>query len=98
MVLDDKDREKPWYKGLSNMNDDEIDGYWKKECRSAMWLIVEMLILAVIGVILMFIDAGAGEKTMLVIMGADAVVLMVVMSVLDGEHKRIKLVREERRT
>lgn len=98
MVLDDKDREKPWYKGLSNMNDDEIDGYWKKECRSAMVVIVEMLILAVIGVIMMFIDAGAGEKAMFLIIGADAILLMVVMLGLDGDYKRIKLVREERRT
>lgn len=95
MVLDETDRKKPWYKGMYNMNDEELDEYWREERKNAIVIVFEMLILIVVGVIFYFIDEENGKNVIFLTIGMDIVLLFLVITVLDNLRTRIRLVKEE---
>ena len=98
MILDDKDRSRPWYKGMVNMSEEDIDEWWKGQLRSIKIIIMEMLVIAMFGVICYFLSDDKQNilEVIYTLIGFDMALGMVILVCYDGNRKRMRLLKEER--
>lgn len=99
-VLDEKDRARPWYKGMSNMEKEEIDEWFKNECRAALMIGVELLVFGIVGIVLWLIspDNPNRESLLYLIMGVNIGMGFMVLIMLECSYRHVKLTKEEKDT
>lgn len=99
-VLDEKDRARPWYKGMSNMEKEEIDEWFKNECRAALMIGIELLVFGIVGIVLWLIspDNPNRESPLYLIMGVNIGMGFTVLVMLESSYRHVKLTKEEKDT
>lgn len=101
-VLDDRDRSRPWYKGMNNMTPGEMDDYWKAMVKSALLLLLMIGGMIVCTIVIIALSTNSDltyddkEK-----MAACLICFMAGLSVAEVSgvleiRKRIRMVKEEK--
>lgn len=99
-VLDEKDRMRPWYRGMSNMTDDEMD-HWFREQLKLLGILIAM-VLGMIGlytVLTLTSSHMEDYEKELFLTGTICLmtgVMIAELSVIPSMLRKMRLVREER--
>ena len=97
-VLDERDKSKPWYKGMSNMTEEEMNEWMKRECKSALIVSIELLIMGIVGIVVYFIseDKAKALNVIYLIAGIIAGMGLLTILIITSQYRHMILVKEER--
>lgn len=98
LALDDKDRIRPWYKGMNNMTPGEMDDwltFQRKEFYKVMALMVIAPAILMVVYALNMDEKGVYEYT-LIVSGICLGMILLSLEAILTQYKRVRLVKEEK--
>jgi len=100
MVLEEKDRRRPWYRGMADMTPGEIDDLWKSTLKSVAIITVMFAVMLAVYILIIWLDSETWKdnsgKVIGLSLGIMLTHIMYSFCYIDTLRQRRKLVKEDK--